>query len=85
MWCGWNWCGDSVNCHCLLLFRGLGALAPLPLIILSLLAITFLLLLSLHWLLTLLVVMAIQLLGQSIGTVESFEICSYHVSLERGG
>ena len=80
MWCGWNRCGDSVNRHCLLLFRGLGALAPLPLIILSLLAITFLLLLSLHWLLALLVVMVIQLLCQSFCTVICFGVCSYDVS-----
>ena len=85
MWCGWNRCGDSVNCHCLLLFRGLGALTPLSLVVLPLLAIIFLLNFSLHWLLTLLVVVVIQLLGQSLGTVESFRICSYHVSLDRGG
>ena len=76
MWCGWNRCGDIVNRHCLSLFRGLGALAPLPLIILSLLTITFLLFLSLHWLLALLVVVVIQLLRQSFSTVEGFGVAA---------
>ena len=85
MWCGWNLSGCSINCHCLLLLGRFGALTSLPLVVLPLLAIIFLLNFSLHWLLTLLVVMVIQLLGQSLSTVESFGICSYHVSLDRGG
>ena len=84
MWCGWNRCGDSVNCHCLLLFRGLGALTSLPLVVLPFLAITLLFLLSLHWLLALLVVMIIQPLRQSLRTVKRFRVRSYHIPLNGG-
>ena len=85
MWCSWNLRGGSINRHCLLLLGSLGALTPLRFVFIPFLAIIFLLGLSLRWLLTLLVVVVIQLLRQSLSTVESFGICSYHVSLDWRG
>ena len=79
MWCGRNLCGGSINCHCLLLLRSLGALTPLPLVVPPLLAITFLLDFSLRWLLTLLVVVVIQFLGQSLGTIKRLRVCRYNI------
>ena len=73
--------GCSINCHCLLLLGRLRALSSLSLVILSFLVVTLLLAFSFHWLLALIVVVVVQFLGQSLGTVEGFRICSYYIPL----
>ena len=84
MWGDWNRRSDSVNCHRLLPFRGLGALTPLPLVVPSFLTITLLLLLSLYRFLALFVVMIIEPLCQSLRAVKRFRVSSYHVPLNGG-
>ena len=85
MWCEGYLSGCSVDRHRLLLLCQFRALSPFSLVVLSFLVVILFLALDFCWLLALFVVVVVQLLGQSLGTVEGFRFCSDYIPLNWEG